>query len=113
MAPVKIGARESTETRMTERRICVFMDISETVYRSSGFNPCGNVHSETARATPRYHEIYPDILDSSSSVESAWSMLLKNNRIPLEIPKTHIVMNPRYASGLRSSLRERLAIVRS
>jgi hypothetical protein len=43
MAPVKIGARESTVMRTTERSMVVFKDISETVYRYSGFNPCGNV----------------------------------------------------------------------
>jgi hypothetical protein len=65
MAPVNIGASESTETRIAERRMCVFMDIFGTAYRSSGFNPCGNIQVQTSGATPRYHEIYPDIPESN------------------------------------------------
>jgi hypothetical protein len=45
MAPVNIGARESTVMRTTERIIAVFKDISETVYQRSGFNPCGDVYA--------------------------------------------------------------------
>src|SRR5207249_4131205 len=86
MAPVKIGASDSTETRMTERRICVFMDISGTVYRSSGFNPCGNVHAQTSRATPRYHEIYLDILEyawARVSRSCSFAPLVRMDRRPI------------------------------
>jgi hypothetical protein len=58
MAPVKIGARESTETRMTERKICVFIDIFGTAYWCSDFNTCGNNQAQTSGARTRYQKTY-------------------------------------------------------
>src|SRR3989442_3687453 len=84
MAPVKIGARESTVMRTTERSIGVFKDISETVYLRSGFNPCGDVCAWTFAATPRYHEIYLDIrkLDDAGREVPDSTVIVRLSRRP-------------------------------
>jgi hypothetical protein len=61
MAPVKIGASDSTETRMTERKICVFIDIFGIDYQCRSFNTCDRVEREKTRITPQYRRIYLDI----------------------------------------------------